>query len=395
MLPTRALSWKVWAVLLCGIVLVAGGSAYLYVRTDPTRAVALCTTSNNKPLCYYTIIEEILRSEGIPAAFDALAAAYDTDPDFAGACHAVTHELGDAAYDEFEKTGETELSSKASYCGYGFYHGFMDALYVETNDMEKARSFCAYVGENVPHPPSAEFAEGSCYHGIGHGVTDGTNPRAWGSVMAIIKPGLALCSKVAAANDEWHMRCASGVFNALGNMYADPKFKLTSDPDPYALCRTGPFLPVERKACYNQMNTEAAARGNNNLAAIVGYTNAIQDSDYRSVALQEAVSFYVQVVKSQKKLLTLEDARVCELPADALKNSCVGGLIGGIMEFGSPGQQYKEALEFCEADGFPSDLKRYCFSAVQANSKEYFTATVVRQICARVPQEYRNSVCSS
>src|SRR3989344_1123656 len=395
MLPTRALSWKVWAVLLCGIVLVAGGSAYLYVRTDPPRGAALCTTSNNKPLCYSTIIEEILRSEGIPAAFDALAAAYDTDPDFAGACHAVTHELGDAAYDEFEKTGETELSRKPPCCGYGFYHGFMDALYVETNDMEKARSFCAYVGENVPHPPSAEFAEGSCYHGIGHGVTDGTNPRAWGSVMAIIKPGLALCSKVAPANDEWHMRCASGVFNALGNMYADPKFKLTSDPDPYALCRTGPFLPVERKACYNKMNTEAAARGNNNLADIVGYTNAIQDSDYRSVALKEAVSFYVQVVKSQKKLLTLEDARVCELPADALKNSCVGGLIGGIMEFGSPGQQYKEALEFCEADGFPSDLKRYCFSAVQANSKEYFTATVVRQICARVPQEYRNSVCSS
>src|SRR3989344_1645863 len=290
MLPTRALSWKVWAVLLCGIVLVAGGSAYLYVRTDPPRGAALCTTSNNKPLCYSTIIEEILRSEGIPAAFDALAAAYDTDPDFAGACHAVTHELGDAAYDEFEKTGETELSRKPPCCGYGFYHGFMDALYVETNDMEKARSFCAYVGENVPHPPSAEFAEGSCYHGIGHGVTDGTDPRAWGSVMAIVKPGLALCSKVAPANDEWHMRCASGVFNALGNMYADPKFKLTSDPDPYALCRTGPFLPVERKACYNQMNTEAAARGNNNLAAIVGYTNAIQDSDYRSVALQEAVS---------------------------------------------------------------------------------------------------------
>ena len=127
----------------------------------------------------------------------------------------------------------------------------------------------------------------------------------------------------------------------------------------------------------------------------MGYTNTIQNPEYRSVALQEAVSFYVQVVKSQKKLLTLEDARVCELPADTLKNNCMGGLVGGIMEFGSPGQQYKEALEFCEADGFPSGLRQYCFSAVQANSKEYFTANVVRQICARVPQEYRNSVCSS
>ncbi len=395
MLRIGAFSWRAWGIVLCGIVLLAGGSAYFYFSTDPARAVALCKTSNNKPLCYSDVIEKILRSEGIPAAFDALAASYDTDPDFAGTCHAVTHELGDAAYDEFEKTGETELSSKASYCGYGFYHGFMDALYLETNDMEKARLFCAYVGENVPHPPSAEFAEGSCYHGIGHGVTDGTDPRAWGSVMTIVEPGLALCSKVAATNDEWHMRCASGVFNALGNMYLDPKFKLHSDADPYALCRTGPFSPVERKACYNQMNTEAAARGNNNLAAMVGYTNVIQDSGYRLTALQEAVSFYVQVVKNAQKLLTVEDARVCELPTDELKNSCVSGLVGGVMEFGSPGQQYKEALQFCEAEGFPSELRRYCFSAIQANSKEYFTADVIRQICTRVPREYRNAVCQS
>ena len=391
----RVFSWKMWTIFTFSIVLVAGGCSYFYFRTDSAQAVALCKTSTNKPLCYSSTIEGILRVDGIPAAFDALAIAYDTDSDFAGTCHAVTHELGKAAYDEFEKIGKTELSSKASYCGYGFYHGFMDALYLETNDMEKARLFCAYVGENVPHPPSAEFAEGSCYHGIGHGVTDGTDPRAWGNVMAIVEPGLALCSKVAATNEEWQMRCASGVFNALGNMYLDPKFKLHSDADPYALCRTGPFSSVERKACYNQMNTEAAARGNNNLAAIVGFTNAIQNPGYRSTALQEAVSFYVQVVKNEQKLLTIEDARVCELPTDELKHSCVSGLIGGIMEFGSPGQQYKEALQFCEAEGFPLDLRQHCFSAVQANSKEYFTANVMRQICARVPREYQNAVCKS
>lgn len=392
----RAFSWKGWVTFACGIVFVACGLGYVYVRSNSAHVVALCNTNDNKPLCYASAIEDILRREGIPAAFDALAIAYDTDREFAGTCHAVTHELGKAAYDEFEKTGKTELSSKASYCGYGFYHGFMDALYVETNDMEKARAFCAYVGENVPHPPSAEFAEGSCYHGIGHGVTDGTDPRAWGSVMAVIRPGLALCSKVAATNDEWHMRCASGVFNALGNMYLDPKFKLQSDRDPYALCRTDFFSPPERRACYSQMNTEAAARGNNNLAAIVGYTNTIQNLDYRIVALREAVSLYVQVAKNEQKSLTLEHARVCELPTEALQEGCMSGLVGGIMEFGSPGQQYKEALQFCGMDGFPPDLRQHCFSSIQANSKEYFTDTVMEYICTRVPEEYRDDfVCSS
>ena len=391
----RVSSWSIVALFVCGVAIAVGGSAYFYFRSDPAQIIAPCKTSDNKPLCYASAIEDILRREGIPVAFDALAIAYDTDPDFAGTCHAVTHELGKAAYDEFEKTGQTELSSKASYCGYGFYHGFMDALYLETNDMEKARAFCAYVGENVPHPPSAEFAEGSCYHGIGHGVTDGTDPRAWGSVMAIIKPGLALCSKVSSTNDEWHMRCASGVFNALGNMYLDPKFKLQSDPDPYALCRTDFFSPPERKACYSQMNTETAARGNNNLAAIVGYTNTIQSLEYRIVALREAVSLYVQVAKNEQKSLTLEHARVCELPTEALREGCMSGLVGGIMEFGSPGQQYKEALQFCGMDGFPPGLREHCFSAIQANSKEYYTGEVMQYICTRIPQEYRDSVCSS
>ncbi len=391
----RGLTSKPLVVFISGIVLVVVGTSYLYVRTDPAQAVAPCKTSDNKPLCYSSVIEGILREDGISAAFDALSIAYDTDPAFAGTCHSVTHELGKAAYDEFEKTGETELSSKASYCGYGFYHGFMDALYLETNDMEKAREFCAYVGENVPHPPSAEFAEGSCYHGIGHGVTDGTDPRVWGSVMAIIKPGLALCSNVASSDKEWHMRCASGVFNALGNMYMDPKFKLQSDSDPYALCRTGFFSPPERKACYSQMNTEAAARGDNNLAAIVKYTDTIQSLEYRLVALREAVSLYVQAAKSEQKQLTLEDARVCELPTTSLQDGCMSGLVGGIMEFGSPGQQYKEAFQFCETDGLLMDLRGQCFSAIQANSKEYFSADVMRNICARVPQEYRDSVCSS
>lgn len=391
----RAHSSKVRVMLIGGMVLVAGGASYFYFHSDPAQAVAQCKTNDNKPLCYSDVIEKILRVDGIPAAFDALAIAYDTDPAFAGTCHAVTHELGKAAYDEFEKIGKTELSSKTSYCGYGFYHGFMDALYIETNDMEKARSFCAYVGENVPHPPSAEFAEGSCYHGIGHGVTDGTDTRVWGNVMGILQPGLALCSKVAATNDEWHMRCASGVFNALGNMYLDPKFKLKSNTDPYALCKTESFSPPEKKACYSQMNTEAAARGDNNLAAIVGYTNTIQSPEYRLVALREAVSLYVQVVKSKERALTLDDARVCELPTGTLRDACMSGLVGGIMEFGSPGQQYKEALQFCETGGLSLDLRPGCFSAIQANSKEYYTGEVMQHICTRIPQEYRDSVCSS
>ena len=373
-------------LLLVGICAIAGYA--FFSRNSPDEIIRECGTAENKPLCYSTHIEETLRARGIPAAFDELAVAYDNDPEFAGTCHAVTHDLGKAAYEEFHKTGKTELTSKASYCGYGFYHGFLDALLIDTNDLEEARSFCTYVGKNVPHPPPPEFAEGSCYHGIGHGITDGTDPSLWGDALSIVTPGLSLCHKVAAGNVQWESRCASGVFNALGNMYPDPKFKLDAGTNPYTLCRDSDFSPLDKEACYDQMNTQAAVLGHNKLSAIVAFTNTIQDAHYRSVALREAVSYYVQILKRAQKNLSVEDTKICELPTDELKGSCVSGLIGGVFEFGSPGQQYKEAMSVCTSDSLPVDFRGSCFSALLTNAKYYYNPDVVAGICKNVPEEY-------
>ena len=362
---------------------------------NPARVVEQCAGATNKPLCYADTINALMRSEGIPAAFDALAFAYDTDREFAGTCHSITHELGKASYEEYDRTGKTELTSKAWYCGYGFYHGFMDALYVDTNDMERARGFCSYVGKNVPHPPPPEFAEGSCYHGIGHGVTDGTDPRVWGNPVAIVKPGLALCAKVADGNEVWHMRCVSGVFNALGNMYPDPKYKLDPGTNPYTLCKKGPFTVLERETCYNQMNTQAAALGNNSLTGIMKFVDSIEDLRYREAAIHEAVAYYIAILKRQQKILAPEEVVVCEEPTSKLKEICVNGFVSGIIEFGSPGLQYKEILQLCGADAFPQDLRSMCYSALQMMSRSYYTPDVSRKICALVPQAYRTAECQS
>lgn len=362
-------------------------------RSAATRILSDCAADPNKPLCYSKHIESTLRAQGIPAAFDEMAIAYDSDPAFAGTCHSVTHELGKAAYEEFSRSGDTELTSKAWYCGYGFYHGFMDALVLETNDMQQARAFCEYVGENVPHPPAPEFAEGSCYHGIGHGVTDGTDPRLWGDPIAIVKPGLALCKSVTAGDEEWHMRCSSGVFNALGNMYFDPKYKLVHPTDPYALCRTATFSELDRGQCYSQMNTEAAYLARNDLRGIVKFTDAISDLDHRAIALHEAVSFYIQTLKRESRSIQPEEVSVCELPTRELSKSCVNGIVGGIVEFGSPGQQYIDILRLCGASGFPSGLRNYCYSSLQTLSPYYYAPEVSSKICRDIPAAYKDPVC--
>ncbi len=362
---------------------------------NPTAILRACGEAANKPLCYSEHIENTLRTRGIPAAFDALAIAYDHDPGFAGTCHALTHNLGDAAYDEFHKTGETELTSKASYCGYGFYHGFLDALFLDTNDLDEARAFCTYIGQNVPHPPAPEFAEGSCYHGIGHGITDGTDPSLWGDEMRLAKPGLKLCEQVADGNETWQMRCSTGVFNAIGNMYLDPKYKLASDPDPYALCKKGNFAPVDEWSCYNQMNTQAAALGNGELPAIIAYTDAIKDQEMRLVAMKEAVSYYIQLLKHAERSLSVDEMNLCgSQPTDVLRDGCVRGLVGGVFEFGSPGQQYTEALNVCNNGTLADGLRGPCFSEVVVLTQYYFKPDVITRVCDDIPGEYA-SACRS
>jgi hypothetical protein len=375
-----------FALLIVGALCIGGYAVLIQARQ--TDILAACATDSNKPLCYSREIENILRAEGIPEAFDALAVVYDNDREFAGTCHALTHELGKAAYEEFHKTGHTELTSKASYCGYGFYHGFLDQLLIDTNDLAEARAFCTYVGQNVPHPPEPEFAEGSCYHGIGHGITDGTDPRLWGDELRIAKPGLVLCERVAGGNDTWQSRCASGVFNAIGNMYNDPKYKLATDPDPYAFCREGKFSAVDTDACYNQMNTQAAQLGEGKLPNIIQYALAIKNEHHRLVALKEAVSFYVQILKWDQKDVSVTDMNVCALSARNATEGCVRGLIGGVYEFGSPGRQYQEALAVCSHGELNDNLRGLCYDEVIQLAGYFYKPELVTRICSEIPNEY-------
>lgn len=380
------------ALAVCGALVVGGGVLLVLslVPLSPARSIAACQSVENKALCYTDRINETLSQRGLSAAFDALAAAYDADPDFAGTCHAETHELGKAAYERFHATGKVELSSKASYCGYGFYHGFMEALLAETNDLDEARSFCAYAGRAVPEPRG--YAEGACYHGIGHGVTDGSDPRSWGDAKALAAPGLALCRQVAPAGGDWGRRCASGVFNSIAILYRDPKYKLATD-NPFTLC-SAPYAELEKESCYDQMNTLATFMAKKDLSKAIGYTEEIVDTKYRGIAVKGTAGFYVQILKSAKKKVTpKETSDVCGALGAPFRDECVKGLVDGMMEFGEPGEQYREILILCEDEDLSSGLRPACFGRLVFLSGLFYTKEQVRAVCRNIPEEYQDATC--
>ncbi|MDZ4285143.1 MAG: hypothetical protein U1A28_04935, partial [Patescibacteria group bacterium] len=75
-------------------------------------------------LCSQEEIGAALTAGGVSAAFDVVASLY-TRQSFSGDCHGYAHEIGEAAYFLYEGGKDMRLSPKTSYCGYGFYHGFM------------------------------------------------------------------------------------------------------------------------------------------------------------------------------------------------------------------------------------------------------------------------------
>lgn len=376
----------VLGIVLCIAAFALG--AFVWRAKTQVDVVAACSTKtkSEKVLCYKKAIEEVVRERGVRSALREVARAYATDPEYPAFCHANTHDLGRAAYARYIAKGAIDLTTDASYCGYGLYHGFMEAMFEETGVLDQARDFCAYVGKNQPVPEG--YAEGACYHGIGHGVTEGTDISLRGDAAALAAPGIALCEQVA-QTDSFKMRCASGVFNSVAVMYLDPAYGLTVPSDPFTLCRNYSYTNVQKESCYDQMNTLAVRKASNELTKALAFTSTVAKDTYRAIAVKSIAVYYVQVEKAaQRPLVALEVERACStVPSESIE--CLRGIISGTLEFGEPAREYEDGLALCGATTTSADFHSRCYRELGTLAPPYYARELQERICAAIPADYR------
>lgn len=387
MLRMRAL------VPVCLLVLVALSASYYWsYRSDPAMAVKKCRSEDRKDICYNSVVDETFETRGLSAAFDVLAAAYDADPSYFSTCHAEVHTLGAHAYDAFHTTGRVELTPKTTYCGYGFYHGFMEELLAENGNYAEAKDFCAYAGEVLPVPPT--YTEGACYHGIGHGVTDGNDPRLWGDAARIAAPGLLLCRKVAGDNPEWQMRCASGVFNGVANLHDQGRYSVR-DNNAFLLCATPGYTKTERAACYDQMNTLAMKLSGYDFKSAIRQALKISSAEDRSTAIHGIAGLYFSNVRSVRGAVfsPKEVSDVCGMTGESADH-CIQWVIGGIQEFGTPGREYEDMFQLCDSPELNEKFVRGCYKNIVASTRLFYGDEVAQQVCAKVPHAYSKDACT-
>ena len=146
---------------------------------------------------YRTTSDELValeRKQGAAAALAELGTRIADDPRVAGICHAIAHDLGHEAIAEAGGNASKALRSRDDVCGGGFTHGVIEvALGSSKHPARDLLTICA------------PKQDGSCFHGVGHGLMFATGMD--------VKRSLALCDHAPTAL--LASRCGEGVFMQL------------------------------------------------------------------------------------------------------------------------------------------------------------------------------------
>lgn len=369
----------------------------LVTRADGSFTEVDCSKQKNVQ-CWEQLITQTVRDQGVEAGLNKILYLSETEPEFKNDCHGYVHIIGKEAYQLYAQNKDFTLTPATSLCGYGFYHGFMEVLLLTTGDIEQARAFCKYADEQLSGLNGA--ASTACYHGVGHGAVDGSDPSAWGDIDAIMAPGFKLCDTIA-QNDFQLYLCETGVFNATEILSQDPKYGISDlRTDPYAMCNKQP--QHRREGCYSNMVPIVLEMAQNDFDKAAKYINdnmidkeitAIDGHTLNQMVtlglMFEYIRVYGQTPGYQEKGIDFCRRQ----PADD-HLACIEGLSGGLMKYGKPGVEYVENLAFCANTMLTSEERDSCYQYTLPRMNSRYDIPTTQKICDQVPEEYRNKYCS-
>jgi len=333
-------------------------------------------SDGQKMACWEDVLRLLIKNKGITAAFAAYAELYNTEPIFAENCHDFTHQIGEAAYIQYAIKKDFGVTQAVAYCSYGFFHGFIEAMFQDTGTLEQAREFCEYIDNKLKGQTSAF---GACMHGIGHGVTDGSDETAWGDVNALIAPGKKLCEQVGKTDYEKQI-CGTGVFNSLEGMYLGSKYKLNLDrSDPLAICRkqeTSYF----KKACFDDFKDILMVITDDDFAKAAKFIEGITEDEYAQGAIDNLATYNAYIILRKPDYNYAID--ICHNLQSRLHVACVSGLGAGFMTAGFPDQEYVKAIELCKSPRITKDERAGCFKRVLHLSYLRYSSAKHQEVCA-------------
>ena len=333
--------------------------------------------------CFDELIRDTVETKGIDAAYKLFEETY-AKGELPRACHWTAHRIGEAGYDLFRAGKDFSISTATTYCGYGFYHGFMEKLLREPPDPAYALRFCDRVKQQL-----GDMGLWNCYHGIGHGYTeDPPDPATEGNFQAMIAPGIKMCEFLFGTDFRNLNLCLTGVFTVPVGFAADNEHGLSINPkDPFAECKRQPYR--YQKACYGEIAAKLDTILNWDIRGLPAYVDTIGDDK-----LKRLVVWVVPSVMMAKNILDDDHSQYVEECRESfsglLRRICWGGSILGFFQHGEPEKQYKKILNFCNSSAWKTgDERVFCWGEGLRQMRQNYSLDKVKEICPSVPEKYR------
>lgn len=214
-----------YVVLLGAVSVLSYGAG----RVSPYLAQALerafestsepCALEEDQSACWRSYYRERIAAEGAIAALSDLEERYNTGGYPRYFCHALLHDIGEAAGVEFGNIADAYAQGR-TFCRAGYYHGVLEGLFGEDDSgafLSQLDSVCATVAGKERY----SYTYFSCVHGIGHGLMAYFNHDVFKS--------LAGCDKLSGTWEQ--TSCYGGVFmeNVIGNNEVPSRFLKSDD----------------------------------------------------------------------------------------------------------------------------------------------------------------------
>jgi len=355
--------------------------AEIIVRGRSSRSVVHADTCDGE--CFDELVREAVEKDGIDAAFRLFQDTYEKGV-LPRSCHWTAHQIGEAAYDLFKIGKDFPISDATTYCGYGFYHGFLEGLLRENPDPQYALSFCAKVEEKL-----GTMGLWNCYHGIGHGFTeDPPPPETEGDFNAMIKPGIEMCEFLFGKSFRDLNLCLTGVFTVPAGFAEKGEYGLSVTKDTiFTYCADQPYRYL--KACYGEFAPKLDTILEWDVRNLAPVVRKITDDK-----LQRLVTWVVPSVMVARDIQARDFSKYvdgCRAAFDGrLREICWGGTVLGFFTHGEPEKQYELVAAFCNSGGWKTDAeRRFCWGEGFRQMRAHYTAGKVASLCAEAPEAYR------
>ncbi|MDP2736042.1 MAG: hypothetical protein Q8P12_07630 [bacterium] len=338
--------------------------------------------------CTYEKVEHLAEQEGVDAAFQLFKETYASGANLV--CHWTAHLIGEVAFEEYLKGHMFNITNETSYCGYGFYHGFMELMLRENPDPALAISFCEDVGAVL-----GEEGRDNCYHGIGHGFTEEPPPQwTWGDGMAMAEPGLGVCERLLGDTAYKWETCATGVFTVIAGFHYKDQYDLSVEEavDPFRFCREE--VPERyQTACHGEFAPKLDKVLFWDVTRIPALTDGIKDGRTREYAIRAIVGGMLQrdVTDEASYEKYVLGCRAFSRPED--KESCRRGAVWGFWLHGVPEEEYKRMLTLCGLPLLTQEERSFCYEVSFERFNAVYEQSKVQAVCQEIPALYR-AYCS-